>query len=59
MNQVSDGSTRVTVTVPKEHYEILRAEARSRKVSLAWVVREAIERYVHEAAPLFHQEPIR
>jgi predicted DNA-binding protein len=34
-------------------YETLEAIAKDKKVSLAWVVREAVEKYVAEKWPLF------
>jgi predicted DNA-binding protein len=40
------------VTFPPELYEMLEAIARSKKVSVAWVVRDATERYVAEQWPL-------
>ena len=46
-------SHRASVSFPPELYETLEAIARQKKVSLAWVVREAAERYVAEQWPLF------
>ncbi|MBL8496796.1 CopG family transcriptional regulator [Nitrosomonas sp. JL21] len=37
---------RTSVTFPPELYEALEAIARSKKVSIAWVVRDAAEKYV-------------
>lgn len=39
---------RASVTFPPELYEKLEALARSKKVSVAWVVRDAAEKYVAE-----------
>ena len=36
------------MTFPPELYEKLEAIARSKKVSIAWVVRDAAEKYVAE-----------
>jgi hypothetical protein len=44
------------VTFPTEVYADLERLAAAKKVSLAWVVREAAERYVAEQWPLFAQE---
>jgi predicted DNA-binding protein len=48
-----DSAPRASVTFPPELYERLEAIARSKKVSVAWVVRDAAERYVAEQSPLF------
>jgi hypothetical protein len=39
-------ASRASVTFPPELYEALEAIARSKKVSVAWVVRDAAEKYV-------------
>lgn len=44
---------RASVTFPQELYETLERIAGGKKVSLAWVVREAAEMYVEEQMPLF------
>ena len=49
-------SHRASVSFPPELYETLEAIAREKKVSLAWIVREAAERYVAEQWPLFAME---
>ena len=49
-------SHRASVSFPPELYEILEAIARENKVSVAWVVREAAERYVANQWPLFATE---
>jgi len=46
-------TTRASVSFPKAIYEDLEKLAAAKKVSLAWVVREAAERYVAEQWPLF------
>lgn len=45
-------SPRTSVTFPTELYESLEAIAKNKKVSLAWVVREAAEKYVNDQLPL-------
>lgn len=45
-------SIRATVSFPKEHYEMLERIARKKKVSLAWVVRDAVETYLKDQWPL-------
>ena len=41
-------SVRATITFPPDLYETLEELAKQKKVSLAWVVRDAAERYVEE-----------
>ena len=50
----SDGeSPRITVTLRKADYEEVCRLARRMKVSNAWVIRDAVEKYVAEEEPLF------
>jgi len=44
---------RASISFPHELYESLEGIAKEKKVSLAWVVREAVERYIAEKWPLF------
>lgn len=44
---------RASVTFPPELYKNLEDLARKKKVSLAWIVREAAEKYVADQWPLF------
>ena len=44
---------RASVTFPPELYQTLEDLAKQKKVSLAWVVREAAEKYVADQWPLF------
>ena len=48
-------SPRLSVTIPFETYDSLERIARKKKVSLAWVVRDAAERYVSDELPLFRE----
>jgi predicted DNA-binding protein len=48
-----DGSLRVSVTFPPELYQTLQDLAKRKKVSVAWLVRDAAERYVADMWPLF------
>ena len=48
-------STRTTITVPAEDYEELERIAEKKKVSVAWVVREAVHRFLTAEAPLFRR----
>ncbi len=47
------GQPRASVTFPPELYRVLEDLAKKKKVSIAWVVREATERYVADQWPLF------
>ena len=44
---------RVSVSLPPKHHEALTKIALQKKVSLAWVVRDAVERYLASDSPLF------
>jgi metal-responsive CopG/Arc/MetJ family transcriptional regulator len=48
----STASIRATISFPHELYKTLDEIARQKKVSLAWVVREATERYIADKWPL-------
>lgn len=45
-------SVRATISFPPELYKTLEDIARQKKVSLAWVVREAAEQYIADKWPL-------
>ena len=49
----AEGSVRATISFPPDIYQTLEGIARQKKVSLAWVVREAVEQYVTDKWPLF------
>lgn len=51
-----DPAPRASVTFPPALYEMLEAIARSKKVSVAWVVRDAAEKYVAEQWPLLERQ---
>jgi len=46
-------SPRTSVTFPRDLYQTLEDLAKKKKVSVAWVVRDAAERYVADQWPLF------
>jgi hypothetical protein len=49
----AEGATvRATISFPSEIYQTLEGIAREKKVSLAWVVREASEQYIAGKWPL-------
>lgn len=50
-------SVRATISFPSDIYKTLEDIARQKKVSLAWVVREASEQYIADKWPLFGKTP--
>ena len=50
--QETGASVRATISFPPEVYESLEGIAKQKKVSLAWVVREATEQYLADKWPL-------
>ncbi len=48
---------RLSVTLSAEQVMGLEALAKKNRVSVAWVVREAIDRLLRDDAPLFHLGP--
>lgn len=46
-------SVRATISFPPDVYETLETIAKEKKVSLAWVVREAAEKYIADKSSLF------
>jgi predicted DNA-binding protein len=45
----------LSITFPYETYFSLERIAKKKKVSLAWVVRDATEKYVSDELPLFRE----
>jgi predicted DNA-binding protein len=45
-------STRASASLPPEVYNTLQDIAKQRKVSVAWVIRDATEKYIAEQWPL-------
>ena len=48
-------TVRASISFPTELYRTLEEIAREKKVSLAWVVRDAAEQYVSAKWPLFKE----
>ncbi len=48
-------ATRASVSLPPELYTTLQDLAKQKKVSVAWVIRDAAEKYIAEQWPLFAQ----
>lgn len=55
-SQQEPKTTRTSVSFPHELYETLELLAKKKKVSVAWIVRDATEKYIHEQWPLLQQE---
>jgi len=51
----STAAVRASISFPADIYETLDIIAKQKKVSLAWVVREAAEQYIGEKWPLFNR----
>lgn len=49
----SPKSARASISFPPDVYEELERLAAAKKVSVAWIVREAAEKYVADQWPLF------
>jgi len=47
---------RASISFPPDVYQTLESIAKQKKVSLAWVVREAAEQYISNKWPLLAQE---
>jgi len=45
-------ATRATASLPPDTYKTLQDIAKHKKVSVAWVIREAAERYIADQWPL-------
>jgi len=55
MQAHSTAQVRVTVSFPPKVYETLENIGKEKKVSFAWVVREAAEKYIGDKWPLFKE----
>jgi metal-responsive CopG/Arc/MetJ family transcriptional regulator len=54
INAQSTAQVRATISFPPDVYETLEGIAKEKKVSLAWVVRDAAEKYIADKWPLFN-----
>jgi predicted DNA-binding protein len=52
-NLAQAASVRASISFPADTYKTLEKIAAQKKVSLAWVVREAVEMYIAGKTPLF------
>lgn len=51
----TDAAPRASITFPPELYRTLEEIAKQKKVSVAWVVRDAAEKYVADQWPLLEK----
>lgn len=56
MKGQTPSAIRASISFPAEVYETLETIAKEKKVSLAWVVRDAAEHYIGEKWPLFNRK---
>jgi len=56
MKGQNTAQVRATISFPPDVYETLETIAKEKKVSLAWVVREAAEKYIGDKWPLFNRK---
>jgi len=52
----STAAIRATISFPPDVYETLEEIAKKHKVSLAWVVRDAVDRYAKDKWPILMRE---
>jgi hypothetical protein len=58
MRSPGAAQVRATISFPPDVYQTLEVIAKEKKVSLAWVVRDATEKYIEDKWPLFHGERV-
>jgi hypothetical protein len=46
-------ATRITVTLPQDNYDTVVRMAKNKRVSTAWIVRDAVDKYLAADTPLF------
>ena len=52
---MAERSIRASISIPKEQYSVLEKIAEENRVSLAWVVRDAIDSYLKSKWPALPQ----
>ena len=52
MKSQNTAAVRASISFPPDVYDILEVIAKEKKVSLAWVVREAADNYIADKWPL-------
>jgi hypothetical protein len=56
LQESQPSGVRLSVTIPAADYDDLRRSAADKRVSLAWVIRDAIGQYLRDQAPLLRHE---
>lgn len=51
-------TVRASVSLPGQDYVDLGKIARHKKVSVSWVIRDVVDRYLEMEDPLFRQRPV-
>lgn len=46
-------SIRLSISIPAQDYADIKQTAETKRVSIAWVVRDAVRLYLKDQAPLF------
>jgi hypothetical protein len=54
-DKAGERTVRASVSFPREQYELLESVAKDKRVSVAWVVREAVEKYLADQWPLLER----
>jgi hypothetical protein len=49
----SPSTHRLTISIPTETHDSVIQLAQKKRVSAAWIIREALEEYLHQDIPLF------
>ena len=57
VNDENPASVRASISFPPDVYQTLEEIAMRKKVSLAWVVRDAAEQYIADKWPLLRKSP--
>ena len=55
MKTQATAQVRATISFPPDVYAVIENIAKEKKVSLAWVVRDAVDKYIEDRWPLFGQ----
>ena len=55
-SQADADTERVSITFPRPHYSELQRIAEGKRVSVAWVVRDAVREYLAAQMPLFRDQ---
>ncbi len=48
-------SHRLTISLPESHYKAVRRVSTQKRVSLSWIIRDAIREYIEKDSPLLNE----